>query len=115
MTLHFPKPPANITIEQLFSKLIPTVETAIKKGGNALLGHPILNATLSGKQWDVLNKVQKEMHSEYTIRREMLLTRLDCTIQSFQVSNDSHIYILKNERVRCLTVNDGFSVPYVGV
>lgn len=84
-TLNFPKPPANITVPTLFQKLTPTLEGVVKKGGE-LLGTPILNASLTSKQWNELDKIQEEMHAEYTIRREMLLKRLDCTIQSFQVS-----------------------------
>lgn len=87
MTLGFSKPPPNITVAQLLQKLVPSIETAIKKGGADLLGNPILNVMLNDRQWNTLSNVQKDLHSEYTIRREMLLTRLDCTIQSFQVSH----------------------------
>ena len=72
-------------MQQLFAKLVPTIEGHIKKGGDALLGNPIFNLTLTEKQWHTLEQVQNDLHKEYTIRREMLLKRLDCTIQSFQV------------------------------
>lgn len=85
MTLRFPKPPSNITVDLLFKKLIPTVQSVVQKAGDELLGMPILNASLKDDHWNVLNDVQKDLHKEYTIRREMLLKRLDCTIQSFQV------------------------------
>lgn len=83
--LRFPKPPANISMQTLFSKLLPTVEQAIKKAGNDIIGTPIFNLSLTDKQWHILNQVLHDLHDEYTIRREMLLKRLDCTIQSFQV------------------------------
>lgn len=93
MTLGFSRPPPNITATQLFQKIIPTVENIVKKGGPDLLGNPIFNVMLNDKQWHVLSKVQGDLHNEYTIRRKMLLTRLDCTIQSFQV------YVSRNSTV----------------
>lgn len=40
---------------------------------------------LTDKQWNQLGDIQKELHEEYKIRRKMLLTRLDVTLQSFEV------------------------------
>lgn len=85
-TLRFPKPPANISITTLFQKLCPTIPIVLKKAGTDIVGNGIFNGFLSDKQWEILNDVQKDMNNEYKIRREMLLTRLDVTIQSFQVS-----------------------------
>jgi protein FAM98B len=85
MTLRFPKPPANITIPQLFQKVCPTVQTVVQKVGKDLIGTPAFNGVLSEKQWEILKGVQADLNKEYKIRREMLLTRLDVTIQSFQV------------------------------
>lgn len=85
MTLGISKPPANITVAQLFQKLTPSIDNVIKKGGSDLLGNPILNVMLNDRQWHTLSNLQKDLHHEYTIRREMMLTRLDCTIESFQV------------------------------
>jgi Protein of unknown function (DUF2465). len=45
----------------------------------------MFNGELSPKQWETLMQVQNEMAEEYRLRREMLLTRLDCTIESFKV------------------------------
>ncbi|XP_044269345.1 protein FAM98A isoform X1 [Tribolium madens] len=87
MTLRFHKPPPNITIPQLFQKVCPTVQTTVQKVGNELVGKPAFQGTLSDKQWETLNGVQKDLNNEYKIRREMLLTRLDVTIQSFQWSD----------------------------
>lgn len=84
--LRFTKPPANITWQKIFDKLHPTVEKLVEQAGEELLGKPILNASLTDKQWKTLDSVQKNLHEEYLIRREMLLKRLDCTIQSFKVS-----------------------------
>lgn len=83
--LRFPKPPANITIKQLFDKLETTIPLALKKAGTDLIGKGIFDGFLSDKQWETLKNVQNGLNNEYKIRREMLLTRLDVTVQSFQV------------------------------
>uniref|UniRef100_A0A6P7FR81 Protein FAM98B isoform X1 n=1 Tax=Diabrotica virgifera virgifera TaxID=50390 RepID=A0A6P7FR81_DIAVI len=86
-TLRFPKPPANISIRTLFQKLVPTIPIVVNKAGMDIVGKGIFDGYLSNKQWEVLNGVQEDLHAEYKIRREMLLTRLDVTIQSFQWSD----------------------------
>ncbi|KAJ8922254.1 hypothetical protein NQ315_004191 [Exocentrus adspersus] len=86
-TLRFPKPPANISISTLFQKLCPTIPIVLKKAGSDIIGTGIFNGHLSDKQWEVLNDFQKDLNNDYKIRREMLLTRLDVTIQSFQWSD----------------------------
>nr|XP_023026562.1 protein FAM98B isoform X1 [Leptinotarsa decemlineata] len=86
-TLRFPKPPANISITTLFQKLGPTIPIVLNKAGADIVGQGIFNGFLSEKQWGILNGVQNDLNKEYRIRREMLLTRLDVTIQSFQWSD----------------------------
>lgn len=50
---------------------------------------------LSFEEWKILEKLQNELDIEYDLRRNMLMTRLDVTIQSFQWSdvakNKGHI------------------------
>lgn len=43
--------------------------------------------SLTFEEWKKIDKLQSELDSEYDLRREMLLTRLDVTIQSFQWSD----------------------------
>lgn len=73
-------------MQTLMQKLIPTVQNTVQKAGNELLGNPIFFGTLSDKQWQTLSDVQQDLHEDFLTRREMSLKRLDCTIQSFQVS-----------------------------
>ncbi|XP_022911066.1 protein FAM98A [Onthophagus taurus] len=87
LRLGLPKPPANLKISNMFIRITQIIETAIKKNGADFIGKPIFNLPLSDKQWHVLEQVQKDLHVEYTIRRQMLLKRLDCTVQSFQWSD----------------------------
>lgn len=42
---------------------------------------------LKDKQWKRLEELRKDLDIEYDIRRQMLITRLDVTIQSFQVKS----------------------------
>lgn len=86
-TLRFPKPPANISIVTLFQKLGPTIPIVLNKAGKDIVGKCIFDGYLSDSQWQTLSDVCDDLHREYKIRREMLLTRLDVTVQSFQWSD----------------------------
>ena len=63
-------------------------------------GKPLLKTRLSEKQWAHVLEVNDVLSDEYRVRREMLLKRLDVTIQSFKwsdkakVSNISLIYTM---------------------
>lgn len=83
VTLKFQKPPDNISPEFLFSKLETKLSETLKTVSTDHLGKPLIDVELSVKQWEELNKLQEAMHKEYTIRRDMLLKRLDVTVQSF--------------------------------
>lgn len=52
------------------------------------LGKPLFapSKQLTCEQWNKLEKLQKEIDTEYDLRRQVLITRLDVTIQSFQWS-----------------------------
>lgn len=85
VTLKFQKPPDNISPELLFSKLETKLSETLKTVSTDHLGKPLIDVELSAKQWEELNKLQEAMHKEYIIRRDMLLKRLDVTVQSFLV------------------------------
>ncbi|XP_050451177.1 protein FAM98A isoform X1 [Cataglyphis hispanica] len=95
VTLKFQKPPDNISPELLFSRLETKLSEVLKTVSTDHLGKPLIEIELSAKQWDELGKLQEEMHKEYTIRREMLLKRLDVTVQSFLWSD--RIKLQENE------------------
>ena len=83
--LSFQKPPDNITPELLFQKIHAKVTEILKKVPKDLLSKPIFIGGLDNSQWDQLNKVNNDLEQEYTVRREMLLKRLDVTVNSFAV------------------------------
>lgn len=64
--------------------------------GSTQLGKPLFNPDkpLKEAQWKRLEQLQKELDTEYDIRRQMLITRLDVTIQSFQVKNLKSIFTI---------------------
>ncbi|XP_062619940.1 protein FAM98A-like [Saccostrea cucullata] len=85
IALGFPKPPANITAFQLFSKVETKVNELMSKNPG-VVSKPLLKARLSDKQWEQIMKINDSLVREYTTRREMILKRLDVTIQSFMWS-----------------------------
>lgn len=85
MTLGFQKPPENVTVPLLFGKLQNKLKEIVASVPAELLGKPLFFAELSQSQWDQLDQFHVDLNLEYTIRREMLLKRLDVTIQSFLV------------------------------
>lgn len=55
------------------------------------IGKPLLKSKLSDKQWEGILEINKTLTQEYCIRREMLLKRLDVTIQSFMWSDKAKV------------------------
>lgn len=89
VTLKFQKPPDNISPDLLFSRLEAKLSEVLKTTPPEVLGKPLIEVELSSQQWDKLSELQEEMHKEHTIRRDMLLKRLDVTVQSFLVRIDT--------------------------
>ncbi|GFG39813.1 hypothetical protein Cfor_10588 [Coptotermes formosanus] len=96
IALKFPKPPANITPALLFGKVEQKMKEVLDKASPELVGNPLFVGVLSDKQWHQLSELQKELQDEYHMRREMLIKRLDVTIQSFQ-ANMKHVYHFEEE------------------
>lgn len=110
LVLNFPKPPANIPADVFFTKVQARVsildqtfqcklelsslinyfllqlKEVLSKAPPALLSEPLFTQKLTNKDWHTLEQFYNELYDEYRIRREMLLTRLDVTIQSFEVN-----------------------------
>lgn len=81
------KPPDNIAPKMLFDKIASRLDEVIKKAGPKRLGKPLFNPskTFTPEQWKILQAIQQDLDEEYDLRRRMFLSRLDVTIQSFQV------------------------------
>ncbi|GLV45566.1 uncharacterized protein CBL_02586 [Carabus blaptoides fortunei] len=118
LALKFNKPPPNISPAMLFQKVQPKLQETVKLAGADLTGKPLFNGFLSDKQWHDLTNVQKELDADYTIRREMLLKRLDCTIQSFQWSDrlkgkEDQIVAIYHGKRKLLKVDPGIDISDV--
>ena len=61
------------------------VNEVVGKAHSSLIGKPLFAGDLSEKQWVMLDEMQQELNNEYRMRREMMIKRLDVTVQSFQV------------------------------
>ncbi|XP_063695859.1 protein FAM98A [Culicoides brevitarsis] len=89
ITLNLGKPPDNITSKQLFEKINNKFDEIIARtNGMKRIGKPLFcpKTRVSDENWNKLADLQKNLDAEYDLRRKMLLTRLDCTVQSFQWS-----------------------------
>ncbi|XP_022081533.1 protein FAM98A-like [Acanthaster planci] len=78
------KPPADVNEVQLFNKIEERIRARLSQIGADGVGKPILTKQLSEQQWAKLGKINDRMRKEYTLRRQMILKRLDVTVQSFQ-------------------------------
>lgn len=88
ITLGLGKPPNNIPSKVLFEKINVKLDETIRTAGEKRLSCALFSPgkNLSNEQWNRLDKLQKDLDTEYDLRRKMLLTRLDVTIQSFKWS-----------------------------
>ncbi|CAF4727796.1 unnamed protein product, partial [Rotaria sp. Silwood1] len=84
VALGFPRPPDGITAEQICTKVYGKVSELLKTLSPNYLGRPLLKINMSEKQWSQIHKINKILYDDYKTRRELLLKRLDVTIQSFK-------------------------------
>ncbi|XP_038071723.1 protein FAM98A-like [Patiria miniata] len=82
--LKLKKPPAGVNEVQLFNQIEQSIRERLGSMGTEGAGKPILKKQLTEQQWAKLGKINDRMRKEYSLRRQMLLKRLDVTIQSFQ-------------------------------
>lgn len=82
------QPPAAVASTDLFNRLSERIDRLLKTVGRSRIGKPLIGAgkSWSVDQWTDLEKRHVELDQEYDLRREMLLTRLDCTVQAFNWS-----------------------------
>ncbi|KAK9299158.1 hypothetical protein QLX08_007772 [Tetragonisca angustula] len=83
IALNFERPPDDITTEKLFTRLHNKLTEVLKTAPSELVGQPLITHEFSEEDWDDLQHIQQELHDEYRMRRDMLLKRLDVTVQSF--------------------------------
>ena len=87
MSLGFPKPPSNVTIKEIWSKIESQLIKVLSELPKDYLAQPLLTENLTDKQWEQLMQINQTLANDFQMRRELLLTRLDVTIQSFKWSD----------------------------
>ena len=55
------------------------------------MGPGLVTQPLSQEQWAVLDRINDALMKEYSVRRQMLLTRCDVTVQSFKWSERAKV------------------------
>lgn len=78
--------PKNVATKQYFDKVFEQLNSTKKSinSGKSLFKP---QKKLTNEQWNKLEQFYHEIDKEYNLRREMLITRLDVTVQSFQWSD----------------------------
>lgn len=91
ITLNLGKPPDNISSDALFTKINSRFDETLRtlSDSQKRLGNPLFNPkqSLTNDQWVKVEKIQTALEEEYNLRRRMLMTRLDVTVQSFKWSD----------------------------
>lgn len=91
ITLNLGKPPDNIAIDALFTKINTRLDETLRSipDGEKRIGLPLFKPknTLKDEQWAKIDKIHAALNQEYNLRKKMLMTRLDVTIQSFKWSD----------------------------
>ena len=72
------------------------LKEVLNKVHAAHISKPLLKARLSDKQLETINFVNTALQQEYRMRREMILKRLDVTIQSFKWSDKVKVSVCSN-------------------
>ncbi|UYV77038.1 FAM98A [Cordylochernes scorpioides] len=76
VALKFGKPPNSITSQQLFGAVVEKLKNILNSAPSGHLSKPLFTGVLTLKQWDTLSKIQKQIHEQYKLRKEMLITRV---------------------------------------
>ncbi|XP_019642255.1 PREDICTED: protein FAM98A-like [Branchiostoma belcheri] len=87
ITLGMSRPPANITTFQFFTGVEKKLREFLSKVPQDHIGKPLMKRAMAPGQWAQLDIINRKLSEEYRVRREMLLKRLDVTIQSFNWSD----------------------------
>lgn len=84
ISINIPKPPSDVTARLLIDRLTEKISDLISSSS---VGLPLLKSTLSASQWEIIEYISHALRQDYEVRRQMVLQRLDVTIQSFTWSD----------------------------
>ena len=82
------------------------------------MGSPLLNALLDDSQWEKLVQINQTLSDDFQMRRELLLTRLDVTVQSFKWAdrlkkNNTEIATIYQQKRKEFSVIQNVKIYYV--
>uniref|UniRef100_UPI00398E9F75 protein FAM98A-like isoform X2 n=1 Tax=Pristiophorus japonicus TaxID=55135 RepID=UPI00398E9F75 len=80
------EPARDVPLSQLFTDLEAKIREATCRLPPTGVGKPLLSCRLEPGQWEHLEVIHRAMGVEYECRRQMLISRLDVTVQSFHWS-----------------------------
>ena len=97
IALNMGKPPNNVTPQLLFKKIKEALAQRLSQQSITLEDSLLLPGghILSPEQWKILEKINEELINDFTIRREMMLRRCDCTVTAFKWKSDNDEEIKK--------------------
>ncbi|KAM3179032.1 hypothetical protein ACTXT7_001431 [Hymenolepis weldensis] len=94
------QPSVGTDVNKLFATLFKSTSEALKSAPPNYIGKPMLPLTgLSDHQWTKICHIGQVLDTEYTSRRETLIKRADCTVQSFKWSDRGKEKMEEVERV----------------
>ncbi|XP_029640748.1 protein FAM98A [Octopus sinensis] len=93
-TLDLSNTPVDVKPEKLFADIESTLKNIIENYPNSV-EKCALTHSLTAEQWAKLDEIITSLNCEYEVRREMLLKRIDVTVQSFMWSKSLTNEILK--------------------
>ena len=91
ITLGMGRPPNDVNPEILFKKIKEKLTERLSQQNLTIEDSLLLpeGLTLSPEQWKCLETINEELKGDYSQRREMLLRRCDCTVNSFTWKSDT--------------------------
>ncbi|CAG2176390.1 unnamed protein product, partial [Oppiella nova] len=91
ITLGMGRPPDSITSGLLFKKMRDNLIQRLSQQKITIEDSLLFpeGLTLSPDQWKTLEAINEDLKKDYTIRREMLLRRCDCTVGAFKWKSDN--------------------------
>lgn len=84
IALGFGRPPDGITAKEICLKVYGKVSDLLKSLPPTYLGRSLIRTNMSEIQWKQIYRINQILYDEYKTRRELLLKRLDVTVQSFK-------------------------------
>jgi len=75
------------TTDSVFSTLQHQLSDKLSTLAKDILSEPLLERTLDSKQWSIVSSINDTMSEEYSMRQQVLVKRIDVTIQSFSWSD----------------------------